>query len=127
MSEEKRMNLLVVEDEPFLRDLLLMKFKQEGIDVQYTQDGDEALQIASQVQPDAVLLDLVLPGMSGFEILEKLKLDDTTKDIPVIVLSNLGQDSDIKRCKQLGAVDVLIKAHSSPSAIIRRVREVING
>ncbi|MBL4662043.1 MAG: response regulator [Flavobacteriaceae bacterium] len=122
---DNKINLLVVEDEPFLRDLLLMKFKQEEIEVKYAADGESALEAAKESTPDAILLDLVLPGMSGFDVLDKLKEQDETKDIPVIILSNLGQEADIAKCKEKGAVDVLIKAHSSPSAIIKKVREII--
>ncbi len=124
---DNKINLLVVEDEPFLRDLLLMKFKQEEIEVKYAADGESALEAAKENTPDAILLDLVLPGMSGFDVLDKLKEQEETKDIPVIILSNLGQEADIEKCKEKGATDVLIKAHSSPSAIIQKVREIIEG
>ncbi len=125
MPDESQLRLLVVEDEPFLRDLLLMKFNSEEIKVTYTDQGEEALRLAQEEQPAAILLDLVLPGMDGFEILQKLQEEETTKDIPVIVLSNLGQESDIQRCMGAGAVKVLVKAHSSPSAIVATVHEVV--
>lgn len=125
MNDTNIMQLLVVEDEPFLRDLLLMKFNQEGMHVTYTDNGEEALRIAVELQPHAILLDLVLPGMSGFEILEKLKGEDATKKIPVIVLSNLSEDSDMVKCKNLGAEGVLVKAHSSPSAIIAEIERIV--
>tara|TARA_B100000745_G_scaffold294310_1_gene237153 strand:+ start:11314 stop:11697 length:384 start_codon:yes stop_codon:yes gene_type:complete len=125
MSIESPLKLLVVEDEPFLRDLLLMKFNNENVNVTYTDQGEDALRLAQEERPAAILLDLVLPGMSGFEILHKLKESEETKDMPVIVLSNLGQESDIDRCVEAGAAKVLVKAHSSPAAIIATVHEVV--
>ncbi len=125
MNDEQKIKLLVVEDEPFLRDLLLMKFNSEGIEAHYTEDGEEAVKIAIEEHPDAILLDLVLPKMSGIEILEALKLNDATKMIPVIILSNNVQDDRAQQCKDKGAADILVKAHSSPSAIITKVKSIV--
>lgn len=125
MEAQKQIKLLVVEDEQFLRDLLLMKFKSEEILVTYAENGEQALKIIKKEKFDAVLLDLILPGMSGFEVLEQLKTQEESQDTPVIVLSNLGQESDIQRCRDMGAVDFLIKAHTSPSAIIYKVKEIV--
>jgi len=122
---QKQIKLLVVEDEQFLRDLLLMKFKSEGVLVTYAGNGEQALESAKKEKFDVILLDLVLPGMSGFEVLEQLKSQEESKDTPVVILSNLGQESDIKRCSDMGADGFLIKAHTSPSAIIYKVKEIV--
>jgi len=126
-TNDAKLKLLLVEDEPFLRDLLSMKFGSEDIELLHAQDGGEVVPMAEEGQPQVILLDLVLPSMSGFEILEQLKANDATKDIPVIILSNLGQDEDRERGMKLGAKAFLVKAHSSPSVIIAKVRAVVAG
>jgi len=118
-------HLLVVEDEPFLRDLLLMKFGEENYSVLHAIDGQNALKLAIDEKPDIILLDLLLPGISGFEVLEKLKAQKETRNIPVIILSNLGQEEDVDRCMSIGADSFLVKAHSNPSVIINKVRSVM--
>ena len=72
-----------------------------------------------------LLMDLQLPGMSGFEVLEKLKANDKYKDIPVLVLSNLGQEDDIEKAKKLGATDYMVKAHFSFAEIIKKIHDVV--
>lgn len=121
----EQLRLLLVEDEPFLRDLLSMKFGGEQVTVLHAHEEAQILQLAQDEQPDAILLDLVLPGTSGFDVLEKLTANEATQNIPVIILSNLGQDEDVKRGLAMGAKEFLIKAHSSPGAIINKVRAVV--
>jgi len=119
--------VLVVEDESFLRDLLSMKLSKEECVLIHAFDGDEALTAIEEQKPDIVLLDLVLPSMSGFDVLEKVKKNPDTASIPVIILSNLGQQEDIDRGKKLGAVDFLVKANYSIDEIIVRLKEVLGG
>jgi len=93
----------------------------------YASNGDEALALAATEMPDIILLDILLPGMSGYDVLEKLKSDTATKHIPVVILSNFGQKEDIAKGKALGAVDYLVKANNSLDAIVAKVREVAGG
>lgn len=116
--------VLAVEDDLFLKELLAGKLSEDEFNVFYASNGDEALSLAATEIPDVVLLDILLPGMSGYEVLEKLKADDTTKHIPVLILSNFGQPEDIEKGKALGAVDFLVKANNSLDAIVARVREI---
>ena len=85
-------------------------------------DGNEAIAFAKEKVPDIILLDLIMPEKNGFETLEELKKMPETKDIPVIVLSNLGQDTDIKQSKDLGAVDYLIKSNYSMPEVIEKIK-----
>jgi len=119
--------VLAVEDDLFLKELLAGKLSDEEFNVFYASNGDEALTIAATEVPDVILLDILLPGMSGYEVLEKLKGDETTKNIPVLILSNFGQPEDIEKGKALGAVDFLVKANNSLDAIVGRVREIASG
>jgi DNA-binding response OmpR family regulator len=114
--------ILIIEDDVFLNELMAKKLIEEGFDVIKATNGEEGIDFAKKEKPDLILLDLILPGMDGFEILEKMKEEPETSSIPVIILSNLGQREDIERGFDLGADDYLIKAHFTPDEIIERVR-----
>lgn len=123
---EKPWTILIVEDEIFLGDLISSKFADEKVGLLRATDGDSAIKIAAKEHPDVILLDLILPNVSGFDVLKNFKTSEVTKNIPVIILSNLGQQADIDRCMELGAADFLIKAHVSPAEIIAKVKEVMS-
>jgi len=113
----QKSNILIVEDEQLLYNLLKQKLQSAGINVEWAMDGETALGKIAEHMPDLILLDLLLPGIDGFEILKRLKQDDRLKDIPVIVLSNLGETKDIDSVLKLGASEYIIKAESSPQEI----------
>ncbi len=117
--------ILWVEDDKFLSDLLSAKLSREGCISLYAENGEHALNILQTEHPDIILLDLILPGMSGFEVLEKVKATEATKDIPVLILSNTSQPADIERVMKLGAVKHLIKAQNDPDDIVREIAAVI--
>lgn len=117
--------VLVVEDDKFLRELFVRKMFNEGFDVESAIDAEQVFEILANKRPEVILLDLILPGVDGFEILDKIKKDDDLKDIPVMVISNLGQKEDIDRAIKLGAVDFLIKANYTLDEIITRVLTVL--
>jgi len=115
--------ILVIEDDKFLRDLLYKKLAEENFSVATALDGEEGLKKIQEENPNLVLLDLILPGINGFEVLKKAKENPATKDIPVIVLSNLGQKEDVERAMKLGAQDYLIKAHFTLEEIVEKIRK----
>ncbi len=117
--------ILVVEDDQFLREMICRKLNKEEYEVVEAVDGEEGEKKVKEEKPDLVLLDLILPGIDGFEVLERVKKDENVKDIPVIILSNLGQKSEVERGLNLGAVDFLIKAHFTPAEIVKKIREII--
>jgi DNA-binding response OmpR family regulator len=114
--------ILIIEDDRFLRELMVRKLKMENLEVVEAEDGAEGLKKIKEEKPDLVLLDLILPEMDGFEVLEQKRKDEEIKDIPVIILSNLGQKEEIDRGLQLGAKDYLVKAHFSPSEIVEKIK-----
>ncbi len=124
--QEKGFKILVVEDDNFLRDLLARKLGQENCEFLAAIDGENALKLIDDEKPSIVLLDLILPGIDGFEVLSKIKQNPEVKDVPVVILSNLGQDSDIKKAKELGADDFLIKANFSIDEVISKIKELIS-
>lgn len=122
---ENQRTLLLVEDDSFLIEILVKKFKADNYKVLHAGNGKDALRKAHDEHPDIIMLDIILPGMNGFEILEKLKNDETVADIPVAFLSNLGQKEDVEKGKKLGAVDFIVKANHSLDEIVKRTGEII--
>ena len=110
--------ILLVEDDRFLIKAVYTKLTQKGFEVVLANDGDEAISKAKTEKPELVLLDMVLPKKSGFEVLRALKGDPETASIPVFILSNLAQDQDIQEGKALGAEDYIVKSNTSLSAIV---------
>jgi DNA-binding response OmpR family regulator len=127
MSEENKQTILLVEDDTFLAGMYKTKFEMEGFNVVTAEDGLKGFQSAKEVKPDIILLDILLPKMDGFEVLEKIRASKDTKDIPVIMLTNLGQKEDVKKGLERGANGYLIKAHFMPSEVVEKVKNVLAG
>lgn len=123
LPAEAQLSVLVVEDDKFLHKILLTKFQKEGFVVRGAMDGEAALGELAAFRPSVILLDIILPKMNGFEFLSKVKPDPKYADIPVVVLSNLSQEEDIRRARDLGAADFLVKADLSINDVVTRVRE----
>ena len=119
--------ILLAEDDRFLRKAAEATLRQNGFTVLTAVDGEEALRLARAEAPDLVLLDLIMPKMQGFEVLRTLKQDPATAGIPVIVLSNLGQDSDVQRALEAGAAAYLIKTNLPLHDLVLRVRATLEG
>ena len=117
--------ILIVEDDKFLRELISHKLIKEGYDIIEAADGEEGIKKAMEEKPDLVLLDLILPGIDGFEVLYRMKASPETSSIPVIILSNLGQKDDVEKGMRLGASDYLIKAHFTPGEIIGKIKGLL--
>lgn len=119
--------ILLVEDDEMLHTMYTQKFTKEGYDVKSAFNGAEGIQMAEEHQPSVILLDIIMPKMDGFVALKKLKKNDATKDIPVILLTNLGQEEDIRKGRELGATDYFIKANHTPREVVEKVKEVMAG
>ncbi|MBA4370320.1 MAG: hypothetical protein C0418_01930 [Coriobacteriaceae bacterium] len=119
--------VLVVEDTELLRRMYADKLAQDGFNVLAAGDGLEALAILRVSDVDLILLDLVMPRMSGLEVLDTVKKDPRTCDIPVLVLSNLGQESDVQRGMEMGAVDYLVKNEARPADVSEKIASVLHG
>lgn len=125
MPEKKEPTVLVVEDDFFLLKAYQSKFKKSNFHVLVAKDGEEALKMLKTVKPDIILLDLVMPKKNGFEVLEEIHKDSVLKKVPVIILSNLGQESDMKRGMELGAVKYLVKSDHSLQQIVDLVSSIL--
>lgn len=117
--------VLVVEDDKFLRELLVRKLYSEGFIVESAIDAGGAFEILNRFVPNIILLDLILPGIDGFEILSRIKKNKALATVPVIILSNLGQKEDIDRAMSLGAVDFMVKANFTLDEIVTKVRKIL--
>jgi len=117
--------ILLVEDDEFLRDICEIKLKKEGFNVTTSADGLDAFKKIKDLKPQLVLLDVILPGMDGFDVLKKSKADEETASIPIIMLTNLGQNDEVQKGFDYGAEDYIIKAHFTVGEIVEKVRLII--
>lgn len=116
--------ILIVEDDRFIIDIYSTKLKEEGYEVLIAENGEKALEQIEK-NPDLILLDIVLPGMDGWEILREIKKREKTKSIPVLVLSNLSQKSEVEKAFKLGATKYLVKSNFTPSQVIAQIKECL--
>ncbi|MFA6897594.1 MAG: response regulator [Patescibacteria group bacterium] len=126
MTGKKADKILIIEDDSFISDMYKIKFESEGFDVMVASDGIQGLETVGKEYPDLILLDVVMSKMDGFAVLQKLKKTPETKDIPVIMLTNLGQKDSVEKGLKLGAVDYVIKAHFTPMEVVEKVKEILN-
>lgn len=117
--------ILLIEDDPFLIDIYKTKLKQEGFQVEIAKDGETALNLLEEKSPDLLLLDIVIPHVDGWEILKWIRSKEKLKNLKIIILSNLGQKEEVKKGIELGATKYLIKAHYTPSEIVKEVKKVL--
>lgn len=122
-QDEKK--VLVAEDDVFLSQLLSTRLGKAGINVLKAFDGEAALAIIKKEKPDLILLDIILPKKSGFEVAEEVASNPMLRDIPIIITSNLGQDSDIERGRALGVVEYLVKANINVDDLVTKVQRYL--
>lgn len=113
--------VLIVEDEKILLDLLEKKLIKEGYEVFTAQDGEKGLKLIREKKPDLILLDIIMPKIGGFEVMEIMAKEPELKKIPIIIISNSGQPVEIERAQKLGAKDWLIKTEFDPQEVIEKV------
>jgi len=119
--------LLLVEDDRFLRRACEASLRQRGYDVLTAADGEEGLRLARAETPDLVLLDLLLPKLSGLEVLRSLRSDAATRELPVLILSNSSREQDVSEITRLGVAGYLVKADLSLKALGDRVARILEG
>jgi len=129
MAEKKsspKSKIVLIEDDAFLAGMYVTKLELEGYEVKLASDGEKGLKMVEEELPDLVLLDIVLPKVSGFEVLKQIKGSSRTKKIPVLLLTNLGQRDDVSKGLSLGATDYLIKAHFMPSEVVEKIKKLVS-
>ena len=125
MAETKK--ILIVEDDRFLSLVLKGKLEKEGFIVLQAFDGEEGLQLIKKELPDLVILDLIMPKVSGFELLEKISIDPQMSQIPVVVASNLGQESDITKARSLGVLEYYVKVKTPIDDLVKMLKNMMAG
>lgn len=117
--------ILFIEDEPTIQKTISRFLEDEGYEVKNALDGEIGLKTAKEEKPDLILLDIILPKKDGFEVLKELKEDESTKDIPVIALTNLEESENIEKVLSLGAEAYLIKANYKLEEIVEKIKQIL--
>lgn len=125
MSDKRK--ILIVEDDIFIRDIYKIRFEQEGFEVIAAENGLAGLEKMQQgANPEIILLDMIMPGMDGLEVLKKLKANDEWKNIPIIMLTNISEKEKVNETMELGVKDYLIKSHFTPSEVVQKVNVLLD-
>jgi DNA-binding response OmpR family regulator len=125
LSTGRKQKILIIEDEATLQKALQEILLQENYEVISALDGKRGLEMALSEAPNMILLDLILPKMDGFEVLKDLKKDEKTKEIPIIILTNLGSTEDVQKALVLGATNYMVKADHDLSEIVEKIKGII--
>jgi DNA-binding response OmpR family regulator len=123
--DEKKTKILIVEDEEILLTALSEELKQEGFDAVGAKDGQEGVEKAQSEKPDLILLDLVMPRLDGIGALKQMKENEQTKDIPVVILTNLSDYDKVSDALSLGAMDYLVKANYRLEELVNKIKTVL--
>ena len=118
--------IAIIEDDPTINQMYRMKFEADGFDVQIADNGQRGVALAEAFKPDIILLDLQMPHMNGEEALTEIRSHDWGKNIPVIILTNLGEEEAPKALKSLGIHSYIVKAELTPRQVVGRVKEALN-
>lgn len=121
----KKKLILVAEDDTFYAKIYQSKLAAEGFEVEIASNGDQAIEFIAGRMPDILLLDLIMPEKDGFQTLEELRKNERTKDLKVIVLSNLGQEEDIKKAKAYGVLDYIVKTDISIQDLVKVIKDAL--
>jgi len=124
MVEQNKQKILIIDDDPFILEIYVLKFKEEGFQIEAAKDGKEGLKKIKEYEPDIILLDAVMPLMDGFDVIRSLKKEGVAANAKIVLLTNLGQKDDVERGMKLGAHDYIIKAHFTPSEVVEKVKNL---
>ena len=122
----KGKTILWVEDDNFLGEVIGKKFEDEKVEVIHVGSGEKALDELLHTTPDLVILDILLPDKDGFEVLDQIKNNRNLEDIPVMMLTNLSQEDNVRKAKELGADEFYVKSNLSPDEVVEKVAEILS-
>ncbi len=117
--------IAIIEDDPAISQMYRMKFEADGFDVQLADNGKRGVTLVEQFRPDFILLDLQMPEMNGDQALAAIRKEDWGRDIPVIILTNTGQDESPKSLQSLGISGYIVKAELTPRQVVQRVKDAL--
>jgi len=118
--------ILIIEDDPLIVKIYTTRLTADGYEVASAENGEDGLKLAEQSPPNLVVLDIMMPRMDGFAVLEKLRANPQMKQIPIIVYSNLAQEEEIKRAKETGATEFIIKANVTPTEMVAKIKQYLS-
>lgn len=124
-QQQTKKRILIIEDDPLLIKMYKTKLMSEGFEVLTATDGQEGLDLALKHLPDAIILDVMMPKLSGLDMLKKLNQDKVGAQIPVVIISNLSQADEAQQAKELGAKEYLVKANFTPKEVIEKVKQYL--
>jgi DNA-binding response OmpR family regulator len=119
--------ILIIEDDRYISKMYQLKLSLDGFDVQLAENGRQGVEKVKDFHPDIILLDILMPELDGFEVLKMVKGDEDTKNIPVLIMSNLGQEDHIEKGMSLGALGYIVKSQYTPSRVVEKIKEVLAG
>ncbi len=125
-TKNKKGTILIAEDDDLLRDMYALRFEKEGFVVLKAANGEEALEKLKTEKPILLLLDIMMPKIDGFRVLQEVRKNGALKQIPVILLTNLGQEEDIKKGQEYGADDYIVKSNNTPAQVVDRVQKFLS-
>jgi CheY-like chemotaxis protein len=124
-ADGSAIKVLVIDDDPFIAGIYTLTLTKEGFEVTLARDGFEGIKLAASLRPDIIMLDILMPGIDGFETLRRLKRDEALKGIPVVILTSLAQKEDVEQGMNLGATSFLRKTQTLPTDCLAKIREVL--
>ncbi len=124
---ETKGKILIVEDDRYISKMYQLKLSLEGYTVVVAENGREGVDKIKEFMPDIILLDILMPELDGFEVLNIVKNDEATKNIPILIMSNLGQEDHIQKGMSLGAIGYIVKSQYTPSKVVETIKDVLNG
>jgi two-component system alkaline phosphatase synthesis response regulator PhoP len=123
---DKKVKVLLVEDDPAISDMYKLRFEEEGFTVLITDKGSEAIDLSKSEKPDIILLDVILPEIDGFAVLQAIKAETSTKNIPIMMLTNLSQETDQDKGREFGAAGYLVKSQHTPADVLTEIKKVLS-
>lgn len=118
--------IAIIEDDPTINQMYRMKFEAAGFDVQLASDGERGVSLVEAFKPDLILLDMQMPIKNGHQALKEIRSEDWGKSIPVIILTNMGEEESPKELRELGIDSYIVKADLTPSQVVERVKDTLN-
>ncbi len=119
--------ILIIEDDRYISKMYQLKLSLDGFDVQVADDGRIGVDKVREFKPDIILTDILMPEMDGFEVIKIVKGDPETKDIPILIMSNLGQEDHIQKGLEMGAMGYIVKSQYTPSKVVEKIKEILAG
>jgi DNA-binding response OmpR family regulator len=119
--------ILLIEDDPLIVKIYKTRLSADGYEVISADNGQDGLKLAMENPPNLIVLDIMMPKMDGFGVLEKLRTEENTKQVPILVYSNLGAEDEIQRARKLGATEFIVKANISPTEMVTKIKHYLGG